>query len=212
MECKVLATGSRGNAVLLNNSILIDCGIPYSLLREYEKDLEYIFLTHQHKDHLNLATIKRIVFNRPTIRIIAGEHLANELKTIPARNLFFTKMWGKYKIGKFRFRAVPLIHDVTNVGWDFDINGYKAIYATDTARISHIEAKGYNLYLIEGNYKIAEIAQRMKDKDIIGQYSYERRVLQTHLSVEQAEKWLLDNASENSEYIFLHGHEDKEKI
>lgn len=206
MECNVIATGSKGNAVLLNNSILIDCGVPYSAVKAYEQRIQYLFLTHEHGDHVKMSTIKRLLFNRPTIRIIAGKHLAPKLADISPRNLFFADLGKTYITAGIKFKALPLVHDVVNIAWDMSINGETVIYATDTAELSHIEAKGRDLYLIEGNYKIAEIAQRMSEKRNAGLYCYEERVLKTHLSVEAANRWLLNNIGENSQYILLHEH------
>ena len=38
-KVKVISTGSKGNAVLLNDEILIDCGVPFRELEPYCKGL-----------------------------------------------------------------------------------------------------------------------------------------------------------------------------
>lgn len=35
MDYKILASGSKGNAVILNDEILIDCGITYKHLKDH---------------------------------------------------------------------------------------------------------------------------------------------------------------------------------
>ena len=46
MTFNVIATGSTGNAVVINDSILIDCGVPYKALEPVKKDLKLVLLTH----------------------------------------------------------------------------------------------------------------------------------------------------------------------
>ena len=60
MEYKIIQSGSKGNAVIINNNILIDCGVPYMKLKDYLKDIEYLFITHKHSDHLKKSTFKSI--------------------------------------------------------------------------------------------------------------------------------------------------------
>ena len=59
-KVKVISTGSKGNAVLLNDEILIDCGVPFRELEPYCKGLRLVLLTHVHGDHFNPETIKRL--------------------------------------------------------------------------------------------------------------------------------------------------------
>lgn len=51
MNYEVISTGSKGNALLIGNEILIDCGVSYRKLKE--KPIKLILLTHEHKDHFN---------------------------------------------------------------------------------------------------------------------------------------------------------------
>lgn len=48
MTYEVIATGSSGNAVLINNEILIDCGVSWKKIRPYAKKLKLVLLTHEH--------------------------------------------------------------------------------------------------------------------------------------------------------------------
>ena len=84
------------------------------------------------------------------------------------------------------------------------------IYATDTNKIDHIIAKNYDFYFIEGNYESEEeLEQRKMDKLLKGEYYYEDRVKETHLSKVQATEWLMKNIGENSKYIFMHEHKER---
>jgi hypothetical protein len=48
MNYEVVATGSKGNAVLINDEILIDIGVPHKKIFPYFKKLKLVLLTHIH--------------------------------------------------------------------------------------------------------------------------------------------------------------------
>ena len=103
-------------------------------------------------------------------------------------------------------------HDAHNSSFQLEYNnGEKIIYITDTGLIpEYINAKKYNLYLIESNYKDEqELDDKIQqDYDNGLQFSHYIRVRNTHLSQEQAMKWLKDNMGEESQFEFIHMHSD----
>ena len=48
MNYEVLATGSSGNCVIINESIAIDIGVPFKKIEAYSKNLRLVMLTHVH--------------------------------------------------------------------------------------------------------------------------------------------------------------------
>lgn len=88
----------------------------------------------------------------------------------------------------------------------------KIIYITDTKTVQGIKAKNYDLYLIEGNYDEDEILSRIKQKEENGFFINEYRTIETHLSIQEATKWLLENMGDNSQYEFIHQHKNREEI
>lgn len=218
IDVEIISTGSKGNAVFLDGQVLIDCGVPFSKLVECEvvDRVKYIFLTHQHGDHCNVATLKRLLSEHPCIRIIYPNYLCKKLfllgDTSFQYNSFIVAQDKWYSISNITFSAVPLRHDVPNIGWKLHFNTqqgiYKVIYATDTSEIAHITAKNYDLYLVEANYSKTELLNRIKDKRLKGQYVYEDRVLRTHLSKEKCDEWLYQNMGNNSFFVYMHQHED----
>ena len=79
MEYNIISTGSKGNAVVINDVILIDCGVSFRALKDVYKNIKIVLLTHIHSDHFNRRTIKALANNRPTLRFAAGVHLLNDL-------------------------------------------------------------------------------------------------------------------------------------
>lgn len=69
---QVVSSGSKGNCVIYHNSIAVDMGIPYKTIATYKNSLQVVLLTHVHGDHLNVSTIKKLAFERPTLRFACG--------------------------------------------------------------------------------------------------------------------------------------------
>jgi len=209
IDYRVIATGSKGNAVVINGIILIDCGVPFRALKDVCNGLQLVLLTHIHGDHFNRSTIRRLAQERPTLRWGCCEWLACELRELvePCKIDVFDD-GGFYWYSGITVKPVILPHDVHNCGYCIDFNGHgKMFYATDTNSMDGIEAHNYDLYLIEANYTESEITERIRRKQEAGEYCYEWDVLKNHLSREKALDWLYRNMDSQSQYVLLHEHE-----
>lgn len=208
MNYKILASGSSGNAILLNNGILLDCGVSFKLVAPYLAEIKAIFISHEHHDHLNIQTLKKIHELRPMVRFMVGFWLKDKLilSGIKSSKIDVLKHNKIYDYGAFKIGVIPLIHDVKNYGLKiFDLKTKeKIIYAVDTNKIDHIKAVDYNLYLIEANYDIDKLEANIKSDIEKGIYSYGMRVKDTHLSIQAASEYILNNAGANSQYEFIH--------
>lgn len=71
MNYEVISTGSKGNALLIENEILIDCGVSYRKLKE--KSIKLILLTHEHKDHFNKNATSKSNSRRAKMETIRQE-------------------------------------------------------------------------------------------------------------------------------------------
>lgn len=213
MNYNIISTGSQGNAVVINDTILVDCGVSFKALKDVYKDLQIILLTHIHTDHFNGKTIKRLADERPTIRIGCCEWLVNDLVEagVLKQSIDVFEIGKIYDYKAFKVSPIKLYHNVPNCGYRIFANGEKAIYATDTEHLQGITAKDYDLYMIEANYTDEDLQERINAKLEAGEYCYELNVASRHLSHEQASEWLMENMSVKSEYVFLHGHKDKKK-
>lgn len=208
MMYKIIASGSSGNSILLNNGILLDCGVPFKAIKPYVGEIKAVFITHEHKDHMNLSTLKKIHELRPTVRFIVGFWLKEHLLSsgINSSKIDIVEHNKAYNYGTFKIIPFILIHDVKNYGIKIiDVKAKKRIlYAVDTNRIDHIAAKNYDLYLIEANYDKDKLEENIKRDTEQGIYSYGMRVKDTHLSIQQASEWIMENAGDKSEYEFIH--------
>lgn len=97
-----------------------------------------------------------------------------------------------------------LTHDVPNYCIHFEINKQKGIYITDTCSVENINAKNYNLYLVESNYNEDLLKQHILECDDIYKLKYLERVPKTHLSYEKANTFLIENMGDNSNFQYIH--------
>lgn len=214
IDYKIISTGSKGNAVVINNTILIDCGVPYKSLSPYISKLKVVLLTHIHSDHFRKSTITKLIKERPTIRFGCGRWLVPPLIElgVPTKNIDVLTDGTNYSYGRlFSVIPIPLWHDVPNQGYKVHFpNGEKMIYATDTSNLNGITAYHYDLFLIEANHDEEEIKRKIKDKEAEGQFPYEKRAARTHLSLQKANDFIYRYAKQSSIYVYMHAHEEKE--
>lgn len=203
---KIIATGSSGNAILLENGVLLDCGVPFKLIEPYIYKIKAVFVSHQHSDHMCKTTLKRIHEIRPTIRFVVGDFLKDKLTGIGIKqaNIDIVRNGKVYDYKFFKVSPFILLHDVKNYGLRIFDKGKKVLYATDTKSINHITAKSYDLYLIEGNYSEDKIEEKIRTANEDWELFYCKRSQQTHLSIEQASNFLMENVSEKSKYRLIH--------
>lgn len=214
MTFNIIATGSAGNAVVVNDQILIDCGVPYKRLEPVVKKLKLVLLTHVHSDHFKPRTAAALHRERPTIRFVCCEWMVKPLLDagVDKRVIDVFEPGCRYAYGKiWDIEPVMLTHNVQNCGYRISENGERLFYATDTGTLDGIEARGYDLYMIEANHKKEELEARMAEKIAAGAFSYEAEAARNHLSREQAEDWLYQNMGPNSQYVFLHQHIERRK-
>ena len=200
---KVISSGSEGNAVIYNNTIMVDCGVTLKALQEVKRSLKIVLLTHKHGDHLKLRTLQRLQAERPTLRVACGNFLLEELPCI--KNIDVLQVGKIYDYGAFKVSPVKLYHDVPNFGWRIFLpNGQKIFHATDTAHLEGITAKGYDLYAIEHNYCEEYIQQAIEEARANSEYTHAYGNINTHLSIQQARAFIEANRKDSSEVLELH--------
>ena len=218
MTFDVIATGSTGNAVVINSNILIDVGVPFKALEPVKKDLKLVLLTHAHGDHFRPRTVRALHKERPTLRWCCCDWMVGPLLEAGVDKRVIDVFGAGDTLCYWRLCAVTpqlLVHDVPNCGYHItffhDGKDERLFYATDTATLDGVEAKDYDLYLIEANHTREELEARARAKMEKGEFAYEVRAAANHLSQEQALDWLYQQMGPNSQYVFLHQHSERSK-
>ena len=170
-------------------------------------------LTFIVSDHFNPRTAAALHRERPALRFGCCAWMVQPLLDagINRRSIDVYAQDQLYEYrGLCTLTPQPLTHGVPNCGYHIsDMECSRLFYATDTATLDGIEAKGYDLYMIEANHVKAELEARRDAKVAAGEYAYEFNASRNHMSQEQSEAWLYQQMGPNSRYVFLHQHSPK---
>ena len=205
MRYDIIGSSSKGNSIVVEDILLLDCGVSYAKLKKYLSKIKLIFISHEHADHLNAKTIKQIAYNYPTIKFMCGStNVALQISFfVPPKNIYLIKGNKTYDLGALKVKLDLLCHDVDNYALHWEYKGKKGLYIVDTGNIDNVNAKNYDLYLIEANYKEETLKRHLQEcsqEELV----YLNRVPYTHLSWEQANTFLIENMGENSEFQYIH--------
>ena len=163
----MLASGSKGNSALISTgkqNFLVDMGISCKMLTSRLKevgfcveDLDGIFLTHEHTDHVKgLATFTK----KHTVPIYSSELtwraiLSKEPK-IERRNCRI--IGGALRCGEVEVNSFEIPHDAIDPhGYVFKCNGSKCAYITDTGFITPAvrqAAEDADTIILEANHDV----------------------------------------------------------
>ncbi len=201
-KVNIISSGSRGNAVLYHNSILVDCGVSYAKLEPFVRQISIVLLTHSHGDHINIKTLQRLQYERPSVRIGCCGWLLPLLSGLNNIDLYEVGM--VYNYGDFKVSPFKLYHDVPNCGYRIYKGEHRILHATDTAHLEGISAKGYDLYAIEANYDEEKVEQAIVEAQERGEYCHAYGSVQSHLSWQSAMRFYEANKKETSQIVELH--------
>lgn len=206
MDYEIINSGSDGNCVIIGR-VMVDIGLSYKKIDKYLHNVDMIFITHQHTDHVKKPTLKQIRKYHPKIKILCSKHLKEYLKDnelISVRNNVQYNV--KLKDTTFIFQPFECKHNVPTQGIVFKYDEEYGIYATDTNTLEHSYecnlGDGYYDYLfLEANYDKYKIKAIDKSK-----YGYDViKNARRHLSKQDSyDFYLLNRRNVDSKYIELH--------
>lgn len=208
MNYEIINSGSDGNCIIVNKVFMLDCGISYSKIKKYLKNIKLIFISHSHTDHLNTATIKQIAYNYPNIKYVVGsKDLLEKMLTvcwIKPSNIFALPSGKWFNLGLLNLKLESIEHDVPNHLCKFQIKDKKGIYIVDAGNVNNVVAKDYDLYLIEANYMDNVLERHKLELDENGEFNHLHRVENVHLSYAQANNFLIENMKKDSVFEYIH--------
>ena len=197
MKFSVLASGSSGNAVYVENeehSFLVDVGLSGKkmdqLFQEIDRDIKKlsgIFITHEHSDHIKgLGVLAR----KYGIPIFANEKTWSAMDpmigNVPLDQRFQFDMETVKQFGSIDIQSFAVSHDAVDpMFYIFHENDRKLVLITDTGYVSDRMKgliKGADSYVFESNHDVSMLQ--------MGRYpwSVKRRILSDvgHVSNEDA--------------------------
>lgn len=214
-KVEILGTGSTGNAVLIDDTIMIDCGLGVNKLLPYLQNVRHLFITHRHSDHLNISVLKNIAKKVSKSIIRFGLHVNSdcynmierkapeiaemiESERLTSHSLLDLKIDGvEYKIETY-----PLYHDVENQGFVITKNGKTLIHATDTSTMKDAPNRQFDVILVEGNYDESKLIEYLKSDDREVRYRAARNL--RHLSIQAHENFVKSHSHPETQSLMLH--------
>ena len=164
MSYRLLATGSSGNSLLVEN-ILIDAGLNRKRMSELVdlNSIEYVLVSHHHDDHCNLPFLRYCIQEGKQMYLPQGviQRIQNEGKLDPLEFQNVTIIKAEiYQLGDYSVKCRPQKHhDIINYSFEVEKTDFRLLYSTDLDTLSKSD-KGDGLYeldpfdviFLEGNY------------------------------------------------------------
>lgn len=199
MDYKVIATGSAGNAVRIND-FMFDAGRPFKEMKEELFNCKYLFISHRHSDHLKAPTVRAIKKNFPRIQIIANSDVA---KLIPVDIVLDPHESVDLPNG-VTVEAFLAPHDVPVNGWVWTVAGERYIWFTDGYNLHHAPAGKYDNFFVEANHDKKLIERVMNDSQKNWGYDAVAGSLR-HLSKQDAKAfYYMRRTNDQAPWIQLH--------
>lgn len=195
LDYVILGSGSSGNAVRIGD-IMIDCGLPYSKMKEELKKCKALFITHIHGDHVKKETLKKIKQHHRRLKIFGNWQVAEKYEVDYITN---TK---SIKMSDWILTPFEVPHDVICQGITLNFeNGTDVIYVTDSAGTKTWRKGKYDYLFIESNHdenKLKQIQLKDYKYDVIGG-------AKRHSSTQESKAfYYMNRKNSSSEWIELH--------
>lgn len=175
INVRILATGSSGNCVLINDHILVDAGITYKHFCEFDipvNDIVCCIITHKHGDHMNKPFVRKLlslgvefIMSRDTVAELASEGKINVEEYVENGSILFlskdvTYKWKDWRLIGLRMETHPQKHhDIMNYALVFEKDEERLLYSTDLDSLEPTDmGEGlmhlgmFDTILLEGNY------------------------------------------------------------
>ncbi|MDX9702224.1 MAG: MBL fold metallo-hydrolase [Candidatus Auribacterota bacterium] len=213
MRLCVLGSSSSGNSTYLelgNSRFLIDAGLSarvieqrLAMLNVAVADLDAIFITHEHTDHINGL---KVLAGRNPVPVYCTRHTALEIESI----LKITPEFYIFSSGEpFKFDDVVIepfsvFHDAQDpVGFCFHYNGKKIGFASDLGYVTTFvkrQLQNCDALLIESNHDVNMLIADQKRP-----WSVKQRIKgrQGHLSNEHACELIAEIAHPGLRHVVL---------
>ena len=164
VEVHVLASGSDGNCYVIRTdegrAVMVDAGLSYKKIKSLmdlngidDSEIEGLFITHEHSDHVNGAGVVSRKLDIPVYcnqRTFAASDCLGKVQYNPIT------MMNTVNAAGMNILALPTSHDaVEPCAYFFDAGGTKVLIATDTGKITFpVEhaLEEANIAIIESNY------------------------------------------------------------
>ena len=207
LEIKVIASGSSGNCTLIQSSagenILLDAGIPYAKIAEAAgfKPIDYTFVTHEHGDHANKATIKTLLERGTEVYMRNATRQALKFEQRHNLHALKNRLRKASKVGSFKFKTLDVEHDAADpVAFQLEDVDDCILYATDTKYLPYSDCMTFTKMIVEANFS-EEVLRNSRADDY-----QKQRIWENHTSIERVFEYfdLLKSCGETEKLKEVH--------
>ena len=204
IEVTAIASSSKGNCYRITDgstSLLLECGINY---RDIQKALNFqmtqisgCLISHEHGDHVK--SIKDVL--KAGINCYMSSGTAGAIN-VSHHRIKLVEAGKPFKIGTFQIMAFDVQHDVAQPYGFLIMNkeGEKLLFATDTYYIKY-KFPGLTHILVECNYSEKILKENIENGSV--PKVMEKRLLQSHFSLENVKDFLKANDLSKVQEIWL---------
>lgn len=220
LRFSILASGSSGNCTLVETNqqkVLIDAGLSGKKIQELIgqvdrqlADVNAIFVTHEHKDHIHGIGVLSRKYNIPIYaNRLTWQAMERQIGAIPVENRKYIEPEEMMTLGDLDILSYGVSHDAIQPQfYAFQKGDKQFAMLTDTGYVSNrlkSQLKNATAYLIESNHEIEMLRY--------GNYpwSLKQRILgdKGHLSNEAGANAMLEMIGNQTKHIYL-GHLSKD--
>ena len=201
LDIAIHATGSTGNCYTVSNgkaTVMLDCGLPYNRIQKLTGFIlpDAVFVTHEHQDHVKAA--KDFMKRGVDIYTSAG---TAEVENLEGHLLHIVKNRQSVSIDGIVVSAFDTQHDATEpLGFLLDDGEDRLLYATDTYYL-HYRFPGLTKIMVEANYCNEILTENLRYGKL--PKTLERRLRESHFSLENLKKFFLANDLSKVKEIWL---------
>ncbi len=213
MKISILGTGSSGNSIYIEDEkhkILVDAGFSGKQLKEKMEgidrnieDVESLFITHEHGDHIMGAGVLHRRYNLPIY--ITRESYEAGLKKLGKVNedlIYFIN--GDFSFGSLKIKVLDVLHDAERtVAFKIENHlGKKVGLATDIGKTTSLikyEFSDLDLLVIESNYDF----QMLMDCSYPMELKNRVKSNNGHLGNEECSKFVFDIYHKKLQKVYL---------
>lgn len=193
MQIKTIATGSSGNCYLINNDLLIECGLSFKKMQS-KVDISKVktcLVSHEHADHA-----KSIVILETKMDMYAP------LSTIKKQGCVMTKRISdgqRIHSNGYTIDVFKCYHDVETYGFVVTKGDERLLYASDTTDID-VYYNNITHLMIECNYDYQMLKNNKKTHPCVA-----TRVQNTHMNIVKTFDYISQlNSNELQEVHLIH--------
>ena len=163
VEVHVLASGSDGNCTVIRDedrAIMVDAGLSFKKIQSLmnlngidEKEIQALFITHEHSDHVSGAGV---ISRKLDVPIYCNENTFNASPCLGKVIHYPITMMNRVNVVGMDVIALPTSHNaVEPCAYFLTVGDTKVLIATDTGKITYpVEhaLEEANIAIIESNY------------------------------------------------------------